>query len=774
MIVATQELLLYSVVISCLILSLVSFFKGDNKKVSIPFAVMSFSTAFWALTTFYEEEAIDFSYKLILVKFDFTLAVLISYFFYSFSNNFTNIHKKIFVRWFINILTPIILILSPFSSLIISNINEKLNNEISIIFGFLYPLYLLVLIINFSMGIYYLVIDYVKSTGLRKLQLKYITIGLAITSIITITTNLILPSIFELSSFVPRIGIYSIIIFLAASVISITKHELFNIKVIATEIFVGVLLVVILGRAITSINLSDIIFEVTLLALTGFFGYFLIRSVRDEVSRREEVEKLAGEKIEALNQLEQRTKNLSTLQKISDIVLNESEMRTMTQKILDEIPKQLDGCVGAFLSIVKGKNLAAYSFSQNPVSQKIFSLVGEDLSKYSDPITPKYNLLHDAIIEKNPRDSDSLADFISPPISKPVAKTLQTILNAKHIEALPLYAGGEAFGVLMFVFTEDKDQVHLKNFEISRAIAGDMSLAIQRAQAFQKLKDANEYLAQLDKMKDEFISMASHELNTPLAAIEGYLSMILDEGMGKVDDKSREYLNRAYASSKRLADLILDLLNVSRIEQGRLKMRFAQANIYDMAESVVHELQIKADAKKLALKIDADKAKLPLIWCDPDRIREVFVNLTGNAIKFTEKGSITISIKQDGEKLICSVADTGRGIALEDQKKLFQKFSQVKREVDEHQGTGLGLYISKNFVELHNGTLSVKSAEGKGATFTFELPILKEAPKQVSGAMLEQSVTSPTIQVGDKPESALPNIQSETISKGEVTTAKVV
>lgn len=250
--------------------------------------------------------------------------------------------------------------------------------------------------------------------------------------------------------------------------------------------------------------------------------------------------------------------------------------------------------------------------------------------------------------------------------------------------------------------------------------------------------------------------------------------MILDEGMGKVDDKSREYLNRAYASSKRLADLILDLLNVSRIEQGRLKMRFAQANLVELAESVVHELQIKSDAKKLKLIIDADKSKLPLIWCDPDRIREVFVNLTGNAIKFTEKGTITISIKQEGDKMICSVTDTGRGIALEDQKKLFQKFSQVKREVDEHQGTGLGLYISKNFVELHNGTLSVKSAEGKGATFTFELPILKEAPKQVSGAMLENEVNSPSVALTDTEKNKLPNIQSETISKGEVTTAKVV
>ncbi|HUD20640.1 MAG TPA: GAF domain-containing sensor histidine kinase [Candidatus Saccharimonadales bacterium] len=464
-----------------------------------------------------------------------------------------------------------------------------------------------------------------------------------------------------------------------------------------------------------------------------------------EIKRREEVERLAKEKTETLGELERRNKNLATLQKISGIVLNEVDFKPMAQKLLDEIPKQIEGSAGSFLSIVKNGQLVAYAFSSNESVRKVQGLVGVDLEKYASPIRESYSLLHKTLTTNRPTESGGLVEYFCPPLSKVAGVTLEKLLNIRYATALPLYAHGEPLGVMVFGFNRSKDQIDEKAFEVTNAVASDMSLALQRAAAFQKLKDANEYLSQLDKMKDEFISMASHELNTPLAAIEGYLSMVLDEKMGTVDDKAREYLTRAFSSSKRLAELILDLLNVSRIEQGRLKMAFAETDLTDIAKSVINELQIKADSKKLYLKLEAGK-NIPKIWCDPDRIREVFVNLTGNAIKFTDKGGITIKVERvDDTAVRCSVNDTGRGIAADDQKKLFQKFSQVHREIDEHQGTGLGLYISKNFVELHKGRLWVESAEGKGAKFTFELPITKEPPATVDGAILDGPLSTPKI-----------------------------
>jgi signal transduction histidine kinase len=426
----------------------------------------------------------------------------------------------------------------------------------------------------------------------------------------------------------------------------------------------------------------------------------------------------------------------------------------MVQKILNEIPKRLEHSAGALLTLVNEGQLQTYAMSEIESSEKINALVGRKIDQFSYPIKKDYNKLHEALFTKDLVESPRLGDYISPPVPKPVAATIQTLLGIHSVIAMPLFSGDQPLGVLMLAFKVERDHLKDKDMEMIWAVGDDVSLAVQRAESYQKLKDANDYLSQLDKMKDEFISMASHELNTPLAAVEGYLSMILDEHMGTIDDKAREYLARAYASSKRLAELILDLLNVSRIEQGRVKMKFIEANMFDLAESVIHELQIKSDSKKLTLKLEGEKSDKFNTWCDPDRIREVIVNLVGNSIKYTEKGGITIKVEEDSGKIAVKVVDTGRGIAQEDMNKLFQKFSQVKREIDEHQGTGLGLYISKNFVELHKGRIWVESTVGKGSTFAFEIPVLKEAPKEVQGAILE-NVGAPKIEAGNKEAPAI-------------------
>lgn len=610
---------------------------------------------------------------------------------------------------------------------------------------------LFALFTGFSIGgaIYLLISRYRRASGVLKAQLRYLLFGVTGSALLIFLSNFVLVVLFK-TTILLNLGPTFTLIFIVATAYAITKHGLFNTKVILAEISGAALVLVNITQLFFARSTAELLFRLAIFVLVTFFAYIFVRSVQNEVKRREEVEGLAKEKTLALQELEKRNKNLATLQRISDIVLNQNDMKPMTQQILDELPNQLENCAGAFLAIVENGKLVPYLFSDTNFSKKITTLVGQDVAKYQEPIEGSYSAINTALSTKKMVESDNLSDFISPPLPKTVVANIQRSINAQHVEALPLYAGGEPLGVMTFIYTAPKEQIHEKNFDVAKAIADDMSLAIQRAQAFQQLKDANEYLDQLDKMKDEFISMASHELNTPLAAIEGYLSMILDEGMGKIDAQSREYLNRAYASSKRLAELILDLLNVSRIEQGRLKMKFSEVNLAELAQSVIHELQIKADAKKIYLKLEADTAKIPAIWCDPERIREVFVNLTGNALKFTDKGGVTLRVIAGGAGTIrCEVTDTGRGIAKEDQTKLFQKFSQVKREVDEHQGTGLGLYISKNFVDLHKGKLWVESEAGQGATFIFELPALKEAPKEVEGAILERPMNAPSIEVGN-------------------------
>lgn len=260
---------------------------------------------------------------------------------------------------------------------------------------------------------------------------------------------------------------------------------------------------------------------------------------------------------------------------------------------------------------------------------------------------------------------------------------------------------------------------------------------IQRRQEIQKLaqdlKMANEKLKELDKEKDDFLSMASHELNSPLAAIRGYLSMMLEEHMGgKLSATHSKYLNFISVSTDRLIHLVKDLLNVSRIEQHRIHLIYDDCDINKLIENSV--LEIKPNIAKMKHQITVNLAKdLPKTWCDADRITEVVINLLSNSAKYTDPGGhIEISSKKIEDTIEVSIKDNGIGISPDTKEKIFEKFEQGAISRDEKKGTGLGLFISKNLIELHKGKIWVESeGEGKGSTFHFVLPILRQKPHDV-------------------------------------------
>ncbi|OQB05704.1 MAG: Alkaline phosphatase synthesis sensor protein PhoR [bacterium ADurb.Bin212] len=246
-----------------------------------------------------------------------------------------------------------------------------------------------------------------------------------------------------------------------------------------------------------------------------------------------------------------------------------------------------------------------------------------------------------------------------------------------------------------------------------------------------KLEEANSHLRELDQMKDDFLGMASHELNTPLAAIEGYLSMILEEGMGgELQPQTREYLNRIFSSSQRLSAIVKDLLNVSRIESGRIHLLYAEVQIEDLVKQAVAEIDPKVKEKKHTTCLELPAEPLPKTWVDPTRITEVLLNLLGNAVKYTdESGHIEIGAKQKSNNILIWVKDNGKGIPKDRADRVFAKFTQVDVLKDEVKGTGLGMYISQKFVELHKGKIWFDSdGSGKGTTFFVTLPITKNKP----------------------------------------------
>lgn len=241
-----------------------------------------------------------------------------------------------------------------------------------------------------------------------------------------------------------------------------------------------------------------------------------------------------------------------------------------------------------------------------------------------------------------------------------------------------------------------------------------------------KLKRANVKLKKLDKAKSEFISIASHQLRTPLSAIKGYVSMILDGTYGPIDEEQHEVLDRVYSSNERLIALVNDLLNLSRIERGKLQFEFRQ--VEDLAEilnSVVSEFRVNAEKK--GLKINYQPKKLPPLRADPHKLRQIFVNIIDNAIKYTEKGGLTIESKVGTQKIILIFRDTGMGMSRGELKSIYEKFHRGKAGEKYHAGgVGIGLYICHKILEAHNGKIYAKSkGPGKGTTFYVELPYKK-------------------------------------------------
>ncbi|MEI6040197.1 MAG: ATP-binding protein [Candidatus Berkelbacteria bacterium] len=233
-------------------------------------------------------------------------------------------------------------------------------------------------------------------------------------------------------------------------------------------------------------------------------------------------------------------------------------------------------------------------------------------------------------------------------------------------------------------------------------------------------------IQEIDKLKDEFISMVSHELKTPLATVKGYLDMMLQGLTGKIDEKAKEHLLKIFANVQRLDVLINELLDVSRLEQDRMQFDMQPVNMKQVMDDVLTEISDQAKNKGLTIE-HTPPAQLPPVFADPDRLHQIFTNIIGNAIKYTTEGGITILYSLDNGQVRITIKDTGLGMSKEDQKRLFERFYRIKNEkTADISGTGLGLWISKAIAKRMNGDIEVKSQENVGSEFTLVLPFIKE------------------------------------------------
>lgn len=235
-----------------------------------------------------------------------------------------------------------------------------------------------------------------------------------------------------------------------------------------------------------------------------------------------------------------------------------------------------------------------------------------------------------------------------------------------------------------------------------------------------------------DTERSDFVSTASHEMRTPVAAIKGFLELSLNPKICKIDENAKKYLTKAHDATEHLGKLFQDLLTVSRSEDGRLPNNPVKTDLSDFMKDLTEQLNFTAQAKNLKLTLMLDNTNVTenskftatyLSFVDPVRLREVVTNLFDNAVKYTESGEISINLRGNQSSVIIDVRDSGIGIPKEDLSHIFQKFYRVDNSsTREIGGTGLGLYICKEIVEVMHGTITVDSTIGVGSTFTITLP----------------------------------------------------
>ncbi len=228
-------------------------------------------------------------------------------------------------------------------------------------------------------------------------------------------------------------------------------------------------------------------------------------------------------------------------------------------------------------------------------------------------------------------------------------------------------------------------------------------------------------LKEVDQLKDDFISMASHELKTPLTAIRGYSEYITEAQ--EIPEEYKEYSRRIDISSKQLATLVEDMLDVSRIEQGRMQFDLHKILVPEFVKNSIRDFEKLAEEKNLKLIYEQEGLKFPYVMADENKLRQILVNLVGNAIKYTQSGEVKVKISNSDTQLEIRISDTGIGMSEEERKKLFEKFYRIRNEeTKEIRGTGLGLWITKQLIEKMEGTLSVESIKGVGTHMIIKFP----------------------------------------------------
>lgn len=694
-------------VLSNLVLAI--FVLGNNPRARLNrvFGVLALVVAAWSVVTYFEDTAIGAPFIDSLVILDFILASSMVQLFFWFCYTLTS-HKNqaLLIINSIGLVMCIGLVLAG-QIVEIQLIEEKVS--FMPLAG--YSVFLGYLAYGILGGLILLANRYRKVRGREHTQIAYIFYGLFLCALTIVVTNVVLPNYFEVPPAVTRIGIYSTLFLTGAMAYVIIRHRFLSIRLLVARSVAYVLLIAALaGIYATGLFwVSWVLFPGSETTAAQNWVYIVLAVLLAITFQplREFFERMTDKVL-----FRDHYDSQSVLSSFGRVLVGEVQLEALAHKSLQHICDELKISHG-HLYVLDGGEIYHVSH-YGSVPRRL-------------PALPRLKALRHRL---------AVTDELE------MGKERSVLEDFGMRVSLHLRTKSELVGYVLLGDKQSGDIYVEQDIKLIEIMGQELAVAISNAKAYDRiahfnetlqqkvddatarLREANLHLKDLDKAKDEFISIASHQLRTPLTSIKGYLSMILDGDAGKITKQQREFIEYAFGGSQRMMHLISDLLNVSRMSAGKFRLEKTEVDVVNMVAEEVEQLKQAAAAKGLVLKFKPPAKKLPKIMIDENKTRQVVMNFIDNALYYTKEGSVTAEVTRTANNLELTVVDTGIGVPEAARNSMFTKFYRASNAQQVRpDGTGLGLYLAKKVIEDQGGTIIFESTEGRGSTFGFSLPL---------------------------------------------------
>ena len=709
-----------------LFLGLIVLKRNSKSWINISFFILTLFTSIWVFTNF------------LMFIFQTLFWVRLTYATGSFAMISYPVWAYIFCKGknkfiFLFYVTGFILFILSLTPLIIKDVVSFVSIGIPVIYGSFFFLFVFYILASYISLLVILFTSYKKTTGVKKNQILFILIGVFLFGISVITFNTILP-IFNINSLI-NLDSPSSLIFVAFNAYAIIKHRFMDIRILVLKSMVYSLIIGIIAGIDAliayliiqkyQIAVNQNIFHI-LVIIIAIFSFNPLKRLFEKYTDRLFAKGRYNPDV-LLDEIGDIT---------NSILLLEPLLQSLTYLLYKELRVEKIAILTSEWSENSDENNSKKKCNRCSIGYDKFQIPNSKYQKLVKIINDKNILVYDELKEK---DKDK----------KILRKLDISLIVPLKIENIPI-------ALLVLSNKKSGDAWTSEDIKFLTLISHQIAISIKNAQSYSKMASDKKRIQklleerkELDKLKEEFQAIATHEINTPIAATEGYLSMVLEGKTGKISEKSKEFVEQAFQGTKRTHLLIKNLISASQIEHGKISINKLPSNIKRIVSEAFYELKPKADKRNLELILNKSKDSIPKINIDPVLIKEVILNLITNAIKFTKTGQIIVSVHpsslpcsakvlRDGEKLqrtgqkpktkniVITIEDTGVGMDKKHIPHIFDKFYQIDTSYTrEYEGTGLGLYVVKSIIDLHKGKIKVQSQPNVGSKFEVWLPIKK-------------------------------------------------